>query len=96
MIFAVMIASTLALPGCLTIRRGSTQIVPVDSNPHGARVRVEPNGQTFTTPQEVVLARRYTQTLTFEKEGFESKTVVIERKASSGLWPNGVWIHPAG
>jgi len=42
------------------------------------------------------LARRYNQTLTFEKEGHQPVTVFLERKASSGLWRNAVWIHPVG
>ena len=84
------------LPGCLTMRRGSTQTVEVDSFPQGATVVVQRDGTTFETPSRILLARRYAHSLRFEMEGFQSETVVLERKASSGLWRNAVWIHPLG
>ncbi len=88
-IVGALVASTL--PGCMTMRRGSTQAVQVDSNPQGATVVVQPGGTTFETPSQILLPRRYAQALRFEKEGFQSETVVLERKASSGLWRNLVW-----
>ncbi len=91
---AALVTSTLL--GCLTMRRGSTQAVQVDSNPQGATVVVQPGGATFETPSQIMLPRRYAQSLRFEKDGFQPETVVVERKASSGLWRNVIWIHPAG
>ncbi len=93
-VLAALITSTL--PGCLTMRRGSTQAVQVDSNPQGATVVVQPGGTTFETPSQILLPRRYAQALRFEKDGFQPATVIVERKASSGLWRNLIWIHPAG
>jgi hypothetical protein len=90
------IALVLLLSGCLTIRRGSTQIVPVDSDPQGATVEIQPGGRIFETPEQVVLARRYSQTLRFSKEGYQPQTILIDRKTSSGLFRNVIWIHPVG
>ncbi len=69
-----VLALVVVLSGCLTMRRGSTQMVPIDSNPQGATVEVQPGGRSFETPAEVVLPRRYTQSLRFEKEGYQSQT----------------------
>jgi len=84
------------LSGCLTMRRGSLQVIPVNSTPPGATVIAKPGGQSTVTPGELTVARRYQQSLTFELEGYQSKTVHVERHASSGLWRNAVWIHPVG
>ena len=78
------------------MRHGSRQLVSVESKPPGAIVHIDPGGRTGTTPGQLLLARRYSQSLTFEKEGYQPVTVILERKASSGLWRNAVWIHPAG
>ena len=93
-VLAALIASTLS--GCLTMRRGSLQAIRVESTPAGATVVVERGGATSETPTQILLARRYSQLLRIQKDGFQPETVVIERKASSGLWRNAVWIHPVG
>ena len=86
----------VALPGCLTIRQGRTQIVPVTSSPTGATVRVEPGGSTFQTPDQMILARSSDHALRFEMPGYQTQTIVLERKTSWGLLGNVVWIHPIG
>jgi hypothetical protein len=45
---------------------------------------------------QLPMARRYDQTLLFEKSGYWDRTVIVKRKSSSGLWRNLVWIHPVG
>jgi len=71
-------------------------MVQVDSNPQGATVEIQPGGRHFETPEKALLTRRYDQTLRFEKKGYRPQTIVIKRKASSGLFRNIVWIHPVG
>jgi len=88
------ISAILLLPGCLTMQRGSTQIVSVDSAPSGATVTAEPGGLSTETPGKLILARRFNQLLRFEMEGYEPTTVQLDRKNS--VWRNIVWIHPAG
>jgi hypothetical protein len=78
------------------MRKGSRQVVSVDSKPAGAIVRADPGERTVTTPGQLLLARRYSQRLTFDKEGYQPATVILERKVSSGLWLNLLWIHPFG
>ena len=93
---AAALALVTLLSGCLTMRRGSTQIVPVNSNPQGATVEVQPGGRTFETPDTVVLARRHSHTLQFKKDGYQPQMIVIDRKTSSGLFRNVIWLHPFG
>ena len=88
--------ASAAVCGCLTMRRGSLQVISVESAPPGATVHAEPSIRSTRTPGQLALARRFPQSLRFEKEGFETKQVFLERKASSGLWRNAVWIHPVG
>ena len=42
------------------------------------------------------MERSYDQTLLFEMPGYWDRTVIIERRASSSLWRNIIWIHPIG
>ena len=97
-IFGVLLVGAVALPltGCLTIRRGSTQIVSIESTPPGATVLVQPGGQSTDTPVQLPMARRYDQTLLFKKAGYWDRTVIVKRSSSSGLWRNLVWVHPIG
>jgi len=86
----------LALPGCLTIWHGSTQIVPVSSSPTGAIARLEPEGRTFQTPDQLILRRCSDHALRFEMPGYQTQTVLLERKTSWNLLRNVMWIHPFG
>jgi hypothetical protein len=84
------------LTGCLTMWRGNSQIVSINSTPPGASVEISPDNQKLETPTEAVLSRRRAHVLTIRKEGFETNTVVIERKFSWAVWRNVIWIHPVG
>ena len=71
------------------------QVVSIGSVPQGATVHIAPGNQELRTPGQVALARRYSHTLGFEKDGYESQTAVIENPTRD-LWRNLIWIHPAG
>jgi len=89
-VVVLVVLTSGAVAGCLTMRHGSRQVVSVESNPPGAIVHIDPGGRTGTTPGQLLLARRYSQSLTFEKDGYQAVTIFLERKASSGLWRNAV------
>ena len=91
-----LIALCFALSGCLTMRRGNTQAVSIDSSPQGATVEVQPDGQTFVTPDHVLLSRKHSHRLRFEKEGFRSETIFLEPEPSSGIILNVFWLNPIG
>lgn len=93
-VLLICFTAIAVLPGCLTMKRGSTQVVSVDSTPPGATVRAEPGGGTIETPGKMILARRYDQLLRFEMAGYEPITIQLDRKNS--VWQNVIWIHPVG
>lgn len=101
---ALFVIYTVCLHGCATMVHGRTQIVTVDSSPHGAAVRIQhqtalaiqTDTAELTTPCQVVLNRKSSYVVHLKKEGYEPASVTLVSKASSSLWRNAVWIHPAG
>lgn len=93
---ALLLASLFLSTGCLTMQHGGSQIVPIDSEPPGVTVGIEPGGAGFETPGQAALERRSSYIVTFEKEGFQRQTTVIESKTSWQLWRNVIWVHPIG
>ena len=87
---------SVAITGCLTMVQGDTQVVSIDSTPQGASIEINHGDQKLETPTEAVLSRRRGHVLTVRKDGFETDTVVVERKFSWGIFRNLIWIHPAG
>ena len=76
----------LALTGCATIVHGGTQDIRVSSQPSGAVVRVQ--GMATTTPGVLKLERKGMYTLVFEKEGFNSIEVRLNKTVDGWLFGN--------
>ena len=75
--------SIMLLFGCATLFNGSPQRVTYGSAPSGAQVFV--NGSLMgTTPFELNMKKDRSYTLEFRKEGFQSKTVVINSNVGAG------------
>ena len=84
------IAALLAgsfLSGCATIVKGTTQEVPVSSEPTGARVSVD-GSAAGTTPTTVTLSRKSNHMVTIEKEGFQSESVAITKSMGAAVAGN--------
>ena len=80
----VSIAAGLALSGCATITRGTTDQVQVVSEPSGANVRSS-MGQTCITPCTLQVSRKDEFTLTVSKAGFTDESVPVKTQvAGSG------------
>jgi PEGA domain len=94
--FPGILAAVALASGCATMKYGPTQIVSIDSVPPGAKVTLQPTGQEFVTPDQVVLKKDTSYIVTIEKEGFQRKSITIVSSASDSLWRNAVWIHPLG
>ncbi|OGG44226.1 MAG: hypothetical protein A3F84_09515 [Candidatus Handelsmanbacteria bacterium RIFCSPLOWO2_12_FULL_64_10] len=90
--FSALVALTLMScllfqTGCATIFQGRTQTIEVTSDPPGAKVFV--NGkQMSTTPVDIMLHRKRTVTLRFEKEGYDPYEIRMKRTLSVLLLPN--------
>lgn len=68
---------------CATLFKGSTDTVNFSSDPSGAKVYV--NGSLLgTTPVQLELKSNKTYTIEFKKDGFETKTVVLNNSVGAG------------
>ncbi len=79
----VLISFSFLTVGCATIFSGSTQKVSYSSEPSGAKVYV--NGQYLgNTPFELNMRKNKSYTVEFKKEGYRSRTVIINNNVAAG------------
>ncbi len=84
LVAAGLAVMAVGLSGCATLRRGSTDQLPVISDPPGATVTTS-LGLGCTTPCTLAVNRDAVFTATVSKAGFESRTVAVTtRIAASG------------
>ncbi len=79
------VVAALALSGvvgCATIINGTTQPIAITSTPNGAKVAVDGQDTTYTTPANVELARGRDHLLTFSKPGYQEQTFTIKHSMS--------------
>lgn len=73
----------LALSGCATIFKGSTEEVSFSSDQPDTKVYI--NGQFMgKAPVEIKLQSKKTYTVEFRKDGYESKTVLLPNSVGAG------------
>ena len=78
------VAAGLALSGCATITRGTTDQVQIMSDPSGADARTS-LGQTCVTPCTLQMSRKDEFTVTVSKSGFTEESVPVKTQvAGSG------------
>lgn len=84
----ILTVSTVTLTtGCATIVKGTTQVIPVSSEPTGARVSVD-GSASGTTPTSVTLSRKSNHMVTIEKDGYQSESVAITKSMSAAVAGN--------
>jgi hypothetical protein len=73
--------------GCATIVKGTTQTIPVSSDPSGADVRLDGllYGQTPTTLE---VKRKRNHLILIEKTGYQPKSVPITKNIGGAVWGN--------
>jgi hypothetical protein len=73
--------------GCATIVKGTTQDIPISSDPAGARVSVDgrPSG---TTPTKVTMDRKHSHMVTIELENYEAENVAITNSMGGAVAGN--------
>jgi hypothetical protein len=82
-ILSVLLISSILFIGCATIFKGSTEGINFTSQPQDADVIV--NGVDLgKTPIEINLKTNKIYTIEFKKEGFGTKTVVLNNSVSGG------------
>ena len=79
----VVFAVLSCLSGCATILAGKQADVSFSADPEGAQVYV--NGSLMgTTPVQVKLENNKDYTIEFRKEGYQSKTVFLNKGLGAG------------
>jgi len=87
LILTLGIAAVSFCTGCATIVKGTTQEIPVSSEPTGARVSVD-GSAAGTTPTTVTLSRKANHMVTIEKEGYQSESVAITKSMGGAVAGN--------
>jgi hypothetical protein len=75
----------LTLCGCATIFKGDDSRLYLDSEPRGARVSTEGAEICSATPCKTTLKSNQNWNITFEKDGYADKTVLL-KKSVNGAW----------
>ncbi len=88
-IIALLSLASLSLlaSGCASIVKGTTQLIPVSSDPTGAQVRLDGNN-VGSTPTSVEVKRKGDHLMTIEKSGYKSESVAITRNIGGAVYGN--------
>lgn len=75
--------------GCATLVKGSTQSIPVSSDPSEADILLD--GQLVgQTPKTLVLKRESNYLITIQKTGFEQESVAVVKNINGAVWGNAL------
>lgn len=77
----VVLATSLAAPGCCSIIHQTMQEVSISSQPTSAQVIIDAE-QRGETPLVVELKRKNSHTIRVELEGYEPHEIALTRKVS--------------
>jgi hypothetical protein len=84
LIFATMVQFSC---GCASIVKGTTQAIPVSSDPTGADVKIDGN-KVGQTPVSVEAKRKNDHLITIEKAGYQPESVGITRNIGGAVYGN--------
>jgi len=79
----MIVALALSATGCATLLKGDMERVYFSSNPDSAEVYVN-DTYKGTTPLQLNLPSKGIYNIEFRKDGYRSKTVVIDNKIGEG------------
>jgi len=86
--FLLLVGATISIMvGCASITKGQVQDVTIDSNVQGAEILIN-GARVGTTPYSGILARNSKTKLTLQKEGYRSKTIVLDTSIEPVFWGN--------
>lgn len=77
----------ISVMGCATIMNGTSQKIPVTSDPNGAMVQVDGKG-AFTTPVKLRLERRRDHEIIITKEGYRQQKIAVLHVLSEAVCGN--------
>lgn len=73
--------------GCASIVKGTTQPIPVTSDPTGADVKLDGN-KLGQTPLKVEAKRKADHLITIEKAGYQTESVAVTRNIGGAVFGN--------
>jgi len=83
-ILALLISSVFLFQNCATILSGTSQTIPVTSDPLGAKVIID-GKDMGRTPLVLKLKRKKGHFIRIEKQGYIPLTIIITRKTSAPI-----------
>ena len=83
-ILALIVSSVFFFQNCATIIRGTSQKIPVTSNPTGAKIIVDGEEMGYA-PLNLKLKRKKSHVIRIEKQGYNPLEIRTTRKTSAGL-----------
>ena len=106
-----LLVVTVALPACMTMTKGRSQPIDVQTSPPGARVTIRPTTGNLVSPAKVELSRKPDATInaseagvtkgasyvvTASLAGYRDASVAIQSEPAGGTFRrNLIWLHPA-
>ena len=90
---ALFLVVMIIFSGCGTLVHGTSQNISIQSEPEGAKARLS-NGYEVVTPDTLTVKRSDDQVITFEKEGYKKKQVMLDRHFNAGatILGNILWL----
>jgi len=85
-LFALLFVLFLST-GCATIIKGTTQTIPVSSEPSGADILVD-GMLVGTTPSDVKFKRKRDHLVVIEKKNYASKSLPVVKNVGGAVWGN--------
>ena len=88
LMFGLLIPLLLSGYGCATVIHGTTQRIPVSSEPPGATCIIVGQRTAYPTPCEIELKRKYDHILRIQKPGYEIQEVEIKHVIAGAVAGN--------
>ena len=76
--------------GCASILKGTTQGIPISSDPSGADILVDGN-LVGTTPTDVEMKRKRDHLVVIEKKDYHPKSVPVVKDVGGAVWGSFNW-----
>lgn len=73
--------------GCATIVKGTSQKVPIASDPPGADILVD-GSRVGQTPMAVEMKRKHDHLVTIQKTGYRPQSVAVVKDVGGAVWGN--------
>jgi hypothetical protein len=77
----------LCFSGCATIIKGTTQAIPISSDPSGADILVD-GMLVGQTPSDVEVKRKRDHLVVIEKKNYQPKNIPIVKNVGGAVWGN--------